>query len=192
MKRRENMKELEDIYKDLETRMSKSISAFQSEMARIRTGRATPALLDGVKVEYYGNQIPLQQIAGIMVPEPRLLVIQPWDKNAIGEIEKAIRKTGLGLNPINDGNVIRIPIPPLSDERRQDLIKLVKKLAEDARVAVRNIRRDGVEKVKTLEKNKEISEDERIKAENEIQKITDKFIKEINSLLEKKEKEILE
>ena len=186
------MKGLEEIYKDLETRMSKSINAFQSEMARIRTGRATPALLEGIKVEYYGSQVPLQQIAGIMVPEPRLLVVQPWDKNVIGEIEKAIRKTGLGLNPINDGNVIRIPIPPLSDERRQDLIKLVKKLAEDARVAVRNIRRDGVEKVKVMEKNKEVSEDERIKAENKIQKITDKFIEEINSLLEKKEKEILE
>jgi ribosome recycling factor len=192
MKRRVAIMNLEDIYKDLETRMSKSVNAFQSELARIRTGRATPALLEGVKVEYYGSQVPLQQIAGIMVPEPRLLVIQPWDKNAIGEIEKAIRKTGLGLNPINDGNVIRIPIPPLSDERRQDLIKLVRKLAEDARVAIRNIRRDGVDKVKTMEKNKEISEDERIKAENEIQKITDRFIEEINSLLEKKEKEILE
>lgn len=186
------MNGLDNLYKDLEGRMKKSVQTFQSEIARIRTGRATPTILEGIKVEYYGTQVPLQQIASIMAPEPRLLVIQPWDKSAIGEIEKAIRKSGLGLNPQSDGNVIRIPIPPLSEERRQDLVKLVRKLAEDARIAIRNIRRDGVDKVKTMEKNKEISEDERKKAENEIQKLTDKYIDEVNELLEKKEKEILE
>lgn len=183
---------LEDLYHDAESRMKKSVAAFQTEITRLRTGRASPALLEGLKVEYYGTQVPIQQIASILAPEPRLLVVQPWDKNAIGAIERAIRKAGLGLNPQSDGNVIRIPIPPLSEERRQDLVKVVRKLAEEARIAVRNIRRDTIEKVRAMEKNKEISEDDRHRAEERIQKLTEKYIEEIDNLLARKEKEILE
>ncbi len=186
------MAELNDVYKDLETRMKKSVETFKLEISRIRTGRATPAIFEGVKVEYYGTQVPINQVASIVAPEARLIVIQPWDKTVIGEIEKAIRKSGLGLNPQSDGNIIRVVIPPLSEERRQDLMKLVRKLAEEARVAIRNIRRDGIDKVKTMEKNKEISEDERKKAEEKIQKITDEHIEEVNNILKAKEKEILE
>ncbi len=186
------MAELNDVYKDLETRMKKSVETFKVEISRIRTGRATPAIFEGVKVEYYGTQVPLNQVASIVAPEARLIVIQPWDKTVIGEIEKAIRRSGLGLNPQSDGNIIRVVIPPLSEERRQDLMKLVRKLAEEARVAIRNIRRDGIDKVKTMEKNKEISEDERKKAEEKIQKITDEHIEEVNNILKAKEKEILE
>ncbi len=186
------MPTLEEIYRDAENRMTKSVAAFKMEMARIRTGRATPALLEGIKVDYYGNPVLINQIASVMAPEPRLLVIQPWDKSVIKEIEKAIRSSELGLNPQSDGNVIRIPIPPLSEERRLDLTKLVRKLAEEARIAIRNIRRDAIDKVRTMEKNKEISEDEKERAEDKIQELTDKYIKEINELLERKEKEILE
>jgi ribosome recycling factor len=182
---------LDDTYKDIRHRMDVTVENFKKELTRIRTGRATPAILEGVKVEYYGTEVPLNQIAGIAVPEPRLLIVQPWDKSAIGEIERAIRKAGLGLNPMSDGNVIRIPIPALSEERRQDLIKLVRKLAEEARIAIRNVRRDGMDKVKTMEKNKEITEDEREMAEKGIQEITDDHIEEINNLLKKKEEEIM-
>jgi ribosome recycling factor len=183
---------LNEIYRDVESRMEKSVNAFRTELLRIRTGRATPAILEGIKVNYYGTVIPLNQIATIVAPEARLLVVQPWDKNAIGEIEKAILASNIGLTPESDGNVIRIKIPPLSEERRRDLIKLVKKLAEDARIAVRNIRRDGIDRIKSMEKNKEISEDERKVAEKKIQEIHDKYIEEINEISQKKEKEILE
>lgn len=185
------MNALENSYKDVSHRMDVTVENLRNELARIRTGRATPAILEGIKVEYYNTEVPLKQIAGIAVPEPRLLVVQPWDKSAIGQIEKAIRKSGLGLNPLSDGNVIRIPIPSLSEERRQELIKLVRKLAEEARIAIRNVRRDGIEKIKAMEKNKGITEDERSTAEKKVQEITDKHIKEINEILRKKEEEIL-
>jgi len=184
--------ELDEIYEDVEGRMKKSVENLKYELSKVRTGRASPLLLQGIKVDYFGTKVSLQEIAGVKAPEPRLLIIQPWDKNVIGEIEKAIRKSGLGLNPLNDGNVIRIQIPPLSDERRQELTKLVKKLAEEARIAVRNIRRDGIEKVKNLEKKKIISEDEKERAEKEIQDKTEKYIEEINETLEKKIEEIME
>ncbi len=186
------MATIEEIYRDVEERMSKSLQAFKQEILKIRTGRATPALLESIKVEYYGSQIPLQQIATISVAGPRLLRVQPWDKSVVGEIDKAIRSAGLGLNPQIDGDILRVPIPPLSDERRQDLVKLVHKLAEDARVAIRNIRRDGIEQIRKMEKNHEISEDDSKRAQDHIQKIHDKYIKEINEAAEKKEKEILE
>jgi len=185
------MSTLEDTYKDISHRMDVTVENLRNELARIRTGRATPTILEGIKVEYYGTEVPLRQIAGIAVPEPRLLVIQPWDKSVIGQIEKAIRKSGLGLNPMSDGNVIRVPIPALSEERRQELIKLVRRLAEEARIAIRNVRRDGIEKVKTMEKEKEITEDERSTAEKKIQEITDGHIEEINEILKKKAEEIL-
>ncbi len=186
------MATLEEIYKDVEERMSKSLQAFKQEILKIRTGRASPALLESIRVEYYGNQIPLQQIATISVAGPRLLRVQPWDKSVVGEIDRAIRSAGLGLNPQVDGDTLRVPIPPLSDERRQDLVKLVHKLAEDARVAIRNIRRDGIEQVRRMEKNHEISEDDSKRAQDRIQKIHDKYIREVNEAAEKKEKEILE
>lgn len=183
---------LQQLYKDAEDRMQKSVEHVHHELMRIRTGRATPELLDIVKVDYYGSTVPLNQVATITAPEPRLLVIQPWEKRMIAEIEKAILQSDLGLNPANDGSVVRLPIPELSEERRQDLLKLVKKFSEEGRVAIRNIRRDLNENVKKLEKDHEISEDQGHDALDEIQKLTDKYIEEINQQYDKKEKEILE
>ena len=172
--------------------MQKSVEYVQHELAKIRTGRATPALLDGVKIDYYGAPTPLKQVATVSAPEPRLLVIQPYEKRLIGDIEKAILQAELGLNPSNDGNVVRVPIPELSEERRQDLLKLVKKFCEEGRVAVRNVRRDANEHIKKLEKSHEISEDNSRDAQDEIQTYTDTYIKEIDQVLEAKEKEIIE
>lgn len=183
---------LQDIYKDAEERMKKSVEHVHHELTRIRTGRATPELLDVVKVDYYGSTVPLNQVATITVPEPRLLVIQPWEKRMIAEIEKAILQSDLGLNPANDGNVVRLPIPELSEERRKDLLKLVKKFCEDGRVAIRNIRRDYNDHVKRMEKGHEISEDEGRAALDDAQKLTDNYIEAINENYDKKEKEILE
>lgn len=183
---------LQEIYKDTEDHMKKSVEHLHHELTRIRTGRATPELLDIVKVDYYDTTVPLNQVATITAPEPRLLVIQPWEKRMIAEIEKAILQSDLGLNPANDGNVVRLPIPELSEERRQDLLKLVKKFCEDSRIAIRNIRRDHNEHVKKLEKSHDISEDQSHGALDEIQKLTDKYIEEVNQQYDKKEKEILE
>lgn len=183
---------IKSVKKDAESRMEKSIEHFQHEMSTIRTGRATPSLLDVVKVDYYGSKMPINQLASITAPEPRLLVVQPWDKNAIQPIEKAIQESDLGLNPSNDGNVIRIPIPELSQERRQNLVKLVKKLAEETRIAIRNIRRDANDTLKKMQKNHEISEDEMHLGMEEVQKLTNDFIKKVDELLEIKEKEIME
>ncbi|MFZ0391813.1 MAG: ribosome recycling factor [Calditrichia bacterium] len=180
------------VYKDAESRMSKSVEHLQHELSRVRTGRATPALLDVVKVDYYGSTVPINQVATVTAPEPRMLVVQPWEKRMIAEIEKAILQADLGLNPSNDGNVVRVPIPELSEERRRDLLKLVKKFCEDSRIAIRNVRRDANDQIKKLEKNHDISEDERDKRLDDIQKLTDNYIKEVDELYEKKEKEILE
>jgi len=181
-----------EIYKDAESRMKKSIEYLNHELSRIRTGRATPTLLDIIKVEYYGATVPLNQVSTVSAPESRLLVIQPWEKGLIGEIEKAILQSDLGLNPTNDGNVVRVPIPELSEERRQDLLKLIKKFCEESRIAVRNIRRDANEHIKQIEKDHEISEDESHKMLDKIQKLTDDHIKEIDNHYNLKEKEILE
>jgi len=183
---------LQEIFKDTESRMKKTVDHVAHELARIRTGRATPALLDVVKVEYYGNKVPLNQVATITAPEPRLLVVQPWEKRIIPDVEKAILESDLGLNPANDGNVVRIPIPELSEERRQELVKLIKKYAEEGRIAIRNVRRDANEHIKKLEKNHEISEDDSKDAMEKIQKLTDKYIAEVDELLKLKEQEILE
>lgn len=183
---------LDEVYKDAENRMKKAVEVFRKELSRLRTGRATPALLEGIRVNYYGNILPLNQIATIMAPEPRLLRVKPFDQNAITEIEKAIRSSGLGLNPRTEKGVINIPIPALSEERRKELIKLLHKLTEDARVSVRNIRRDAIEMIREMEKNKEISEDEKKVAEKKIQELTDKYIEKINEIMEAKEKEIME
>ena len=181
-----------NIKKDAEHRMKKSVETIQNEFNKIRTGRATPALLDSVKIEYYGAVVPLSQASTITTPEPRLIAIQPWDKNMIAEIEKAILKSDLGLTPSNDGTFVRLPIPQLSEERRNDLVRLVKKFAEDGRIAVRNVRRDANDHLKRLQKDHEMSEDELSIELDETQESTNKYIKDIDELLGRKEKEILE
>lgn len=186
------MSMVDDIYNDLKDRMDKTVQALVKSFTKIRTGRATPALLDGLSADYYGTPTPLSQMASVTAPEPRLLLIQPWDAQAIGEIEKAILKSELGLTPQNDGKVIRITIPTLTQERRKDLSKLVKKNAEEAKVALRNIRRDANEMLKDLKKEKEISEDDQKKAEEQVQKITDDFVKQADAATAVKDKEILE
>jgi ribosome recycling factor len=173
-------------------RMKKSIAALRDELNTIRTGRASASLFDKVRVDYYGDKSPLSQVATISIPEARLVVIQPWDKGLIGEIEKAIQKSELSLNPSNDGKVIRIAIPPLTEERRKELAKQAKAQAEQSRVAIRNIRRDGNDDLKKLEKEGTLTEDGLKTVEEELQKSTDKFIQEINKILEDKEKEIME
>jgi ribosome recycling factor len=183
---------LNDIYKDINDRMEKALDSLERDFKRLRTGRASISLVDGIRVSYYGTPTPLSQLATLTIPDPRTILIQPWDNSIIGEIEKAILKSELGLNPMNDGKVIRINIPPLTTERRRELVKVVKKMAEEAKVAVRNIRRDANEMIKDLKKDKEISEDEQFRAQEETQKVTDDFIKRIDALYALKEKEILE
>ena len=173
-------------------RMKKSINSLKDELNTIRTGRASASLFDKIRVDYYGDKSPLSQVATISIPEARLVVIQPWDKGLIGEIEKAIQKSELSLNPSNDGKVIRIAIPPLTEERRKELAKQAKNQAEQSRVAIRNIRRDGNEELKKLQKDGLMTEDGLKTVEDELQKSTDKFIQEINKILEEKEKEIME
>lgn len=175
-----------------ESKMAAVIQSTKKEFASIRTGRANPALLDGILVDYYNTPTPLNQLANISVPESRLLVLQPYDKSAIGNIEKAILKSDLGLNPSNDGNVIRISIPHLTEERRRDLVKVVRKKTEELKVAVRNVRRDCNESLKKLEKDKVISEDELRIALDEVQELTDKYTAQIDALLKSKEDEIME
>ncbi len=181
-----------DIHRDAEEKMKKTVGVYKEELQGIRAGRANPALLDKITIDYYGTLTPLKQLSTITAPEPRLLVIQPWDVNLIPVIEKEILKSDLGLNPSNDGKVIRLPIPMLTEERRKELVKLVKKSSENAKIAIRNTRRECNDIIKKMEKNKELSEDERKMAEDEIQKITDKFIEEIEKLTNKKEEELLE
>ncbi len=173
-------------------RMEGAVEALRKEFNSVRTGRASLALLEGVTVDYYNTPTPLQQVAALSVPESRLIVIQPWEQKMIGEIERALMKSDLGLTPANDGKVIRLPIPMLTEERRRDLVKVVKKKAEEARVAMRNIRRDVNENAKKLEKERHVSEDEVKKTVSEVQKITDSYIGKVDELLEAKEKEIME
>jgi ribosome recycling factor len=172
--------------------MKKSIESLKKDFARIRTGRASATLLDGISVDYYGSPMPVNQVAAISIPDARMIMIQPWEKNMLSPIEKAIQTSDLGLNPMNDGNVIRLPIPPLSEERRKDLFKHCKKISEDNKVAIRNIRRDSNELLKESEKSKKITQDELKKGQDEIQKLTDKYIKSVDELLAIKEKEIME
>jgi len=181
-----------DILKALDERMDKAIGSVRSNFATIRAGRATPALLDRIQVEYYGSTMPINQLANVSTPEPRMLVITPWDKGSLGEIERAIVKSDLGMMPTNDGSVIRLTIPQLTEQRQQELVKQVKKLAEDGRIAVRNIRRDVNDDVKKLEKSGDISEDDSRRAQEKVQTVTDRFIGEIDKLLTAKEQEILE
>ena len=174
-----------------EEKMIKSISVYEENLAEIRAGRANPAILNKIKIEYYGTPTPINQVAGISVPEARLIVIQPWDASILKEIEKEILKSDIGINPNNDGKVIRLAFPELNEERRKEIVKDIKKMAEEARVAIRSIRRDAIDDAKAMQKNSEITEDELKSAEDNIQKLTDKYVDEIDSILEKKEKEIM-
>jgi ribosome recycling factor len=178
--------------KTIDEKMKNSIKLFRADLATIRTGHASPALVEHIKVEYAGVPTPLNQIAGISAPEASLLVIQPWDKNCINEVVKALQKSELGLNPNNDGTLIRIVIPPLSEERRQELIKVVHHHAEERRIAIRSLRHEVMNQLKTMEKNKEISQDEHKRAQDQLQKITDAFILEIDKLAKNKEQELLQ
>ena len=181
-----------EVYSYCEEQMSKSLTHLDHEFNSLRTGRATPSLLGGIKVDYYGSQTPLSQCATISVPEARLLVIQPWNKSLLAAVEKAIQAANLGLNPINDGALIRVPIPALTDDRRQELVKIVHNMTEEGRIAVRSIRREANERIKKLEKDKDISEDNSKDAHVEIQKITDKYIEKMNEMQKGKEKAILD
>ncbi len=183
---------MDAILKSAEDRMGKSVVALEEEFAGLRTGRASAAMFDKLRVDYYGNPTPINQVASISVPEPRLVVIQPWDKGSLGDIERAILSSELSLNPNNDGKVIRISIPPLTEERRKEIVKVAKNMAEQSRVSVRNIRRDANDELKKLEKDGEISEDDLKRGEEQIQKLTDRFVEQINAILQTKESEILE
>ena len=183
---------LDEIYQETGDNMGKSIASLENEFKRIRTGRASVSILDGIRVEYYGTPTPLNQMTSLSVPESRLISIQPWDVSVIKEIEKAILKSDLGLTPSSDGKIIRIAIPPLTEERRKELVKVINKMSEDHKVAVRNLRRDANDMIKELKKEGEISEDEAFKAQDQVQKITDEHITLIDEINNKKEKEILE
>jgi ribosome recycling factor len=181
-----------DIRKDAEQRMLKSIEALKEEMKRMRTGRAHAGLLEPVMVEYYGSRVPVKQTANITVEDARTLVVQPWEKNMVSAVEKAIMNAGLGLNPVTAGTVIRVPLPPMTEERRRDIVKVVRHSAENGRVAIRAVRRDALSDVKDLLKEKMITEDEERNAEVEVQKLTDRFVAQIDALLKDKEAEIME
>lgn len=183
---------IEDVLLEIEDKMDKAVAALRSDLLVIRTGRASPALVEKLMVECYGSLMPLNQMATIAVPEPRLLTIRPWDISLIGNIEKAILKSDLGLTPHNDGKIIRLPIPALTDERRRDLSKMVGRRVEEARVAIRNLRRDGLKELSDLQKNKEISEDDFYKGKEDLQKLTDEYIKKVDELGELKQAEIME
>lgn len=182
---------VEEILNDVEDRMKKSIINLQKEFTAIRTGRANPAMFENVKVDVYGSSMPLNQVATISCPEPRLVVIQPWDRSNLGDIEKGILKSDLSVNPSNDGNLIRIQIPDLTEERRKEYVKLAKSKAEETKVSIRNIRRDGNDMIKDLEKEKDISEDDSKGAQGKIQIFTDKYVDEVQKLTDNKEKEVL-
>jgi ribosome recycling factor len=181
-----------DVLSDTEEGMKRAVSAFERDLAKIRTGRANLSLLDGIKVDYYGSPTPLNQVASLNVADARLITIKPWEKNLIPVIEKAIRTSDLGLNPVTDSDIVRLPVPPLTQERRKELVKVVNRMTEEARVAVRGARRDGNDMLKDAEKEKEISEDESKRGQASIQELTDTYIKKVDTVGETKEKEIME
>ena len=185
------MNNIKDILHDCETRMSKALENLRNELAKIRTGRASTALLDTVRVEAYGSEVPINQVANVTVSDAHTLSLQVWDKGLMGHVEKAIRSANLGLNPVNDGTMIRVPMPPLTEERRKEIVKLVKKFGEESKVAVRNIRRDAMEHLKKAEKDQHFSEDDRKRGEDEVQKKTDAKTKEIDNIVAIKDKEVM-
>ncbi|MFQ5628547.1 MAG: ribosome recycling factor [bacterium] len=180
------------IVKEAESRMAKSVEATREELARIRTGKASPSLLDPVRVQAYGSSMPLNQVATVSTPDPRLITVQPWDKNLIGDIEKAILSANLGFNPANDGTIIRVPIPQLNEERRQEYVRICRKIAEDGKIAIRNIRRDANDHLKKLEKDHELSEDQTHTFMDDVQKTTDNHVTAIDDILKMKETELME
>lgn len=182
---------IKDILNKSEEKMLKSISVLKKDLGSMKAGKANPAMLDRVNVEYYGSETPINQLANVSSPEPRVLLIQPWDKNSLKDIEKAILQSDLGLNPSNDGSVIRLIIPELTEETRKDIVKKVKKVGEESKVAIRSIRREGNDKIKNLKKNNDITEDEAKEGESSVQKITDKYISEIENIINSKEKEVM-
>jgi ribosome recycling factor len=183
---------LQKLYDRTKDQMVKSLEFTSSQMSKVRTGRASASLVDGIKIDYYGSQAPLSQAATISTPDARTIVIQPFDRGQISDIEKAIQSADLGFNPQNDGNIIRIPVPPLTEERRKEYVKVCKKYAEDGKIAIRNIRREAMDDLKKLEKSKEVTEDDRKRGETEVQKYTDDYIKKIDEALAKKEKELMD
>jgi ribosome recycling factor len=183
---------LEETYHDVEHKMERSLATLGRDLSRIRTGRASLALLDGIVIDYYGTPTPLNQLTTLTVPESRLITIQPWDKSQLSIIEKAIQRSDLGLTPVNDGKLIRLAIPPLTEERRKDLVKQVKKIGEEIKIALRNIRREGNEVLKAQEKAKQITEDDLRRGQEQVQKITDNFIAKVDELLQVKEREVME
>ena len=178
--------------KECEAKMKRTLSSLEKELGKVRTGRASVALLDDIRVDYYGSPTPLNQVATLSVPESRLIVIQPWDTSTIGAIERAILKSELGMTPVNDGKVIRISVPRLTEERRKELVKVVRKMGETGKIGVRNVRREVIEGIRQMEKTKEVSEDESHKRQTQVQKVTDRFIGQIDELIQVKEKEIME
>lgn len=178
-------------YNKFEEKMIKSISVFEENLSEIRAGRANPAILNKIMIDYYGTPTPINQVAGISVPEARMIVIQPWDGSILKEIEKEILKSDIGINPNNDGKVIRLTFPELNEERRKEIVKDIRKMAEEAKVAIRSIRRDAIDEAKAMQKNSEISEDDLKVSEDKIQKLTDKYVEEIDKILDKKEKEVM-
>ena len=183
---------LDEAVKDAKDRMEKTLDSTKSELDKVRTGRANPAILEAVRVDYYGSKVPLKQVANIGIPEPRLITVQPWDRNVLGDIEKAILKADIGITPNNDGHVIRLPIPSLTEERRKDMVRLIHQLGEDGKVAIRNVRRDVIDQLRKAQKDHEISEDEEFNGGIDIQKVTDEYVKLIDEALKSKEEEIME
>jgi len=182
---------MKKVLEEVKRKMNKVLEVLAVDLSRVRTGRASVALLEGIKVEAYDTTMPLPQVASLAAPEPRLLTVQPWDPTLLGDIEKAILKSDLGLTPANDGKLIRLPIPALTTERRKELVKVVKKMGEDSKVALRNVRREGNDRLKDMKKDKELSEDEAHRAQDEVQKITDDFIKKVDAQAAEKEQEIM-
>jgi len=183
---------LDDVLLDVEERMEGAVTALNADLLGIRTGRATPALVDKIQVEAYGGVMPMNQVATISIPEPRLIMIRPWDASTIGDIQRAILKSDIGLTPNNDGKVIRLAIPPLTDERRRDLVKMLNRRLEEARVSIRNVRRDGMRMMADLEKSKDITEDDHFKGKEDLQELTDDYVKKVDAAGEQKEAEIME
>lgn len=183
---------VDDLIRECEEKMKKTLSVLEKDLGKVRAGRASPALLEGIRIDYYGTPTPIQQLASISIPESRTIVIQPWDRSVLGEIEKAILRSDLGLTPQNDGKVIRLVLPRLSEERRRELVKLVKKMGEESKVALRNIRRDVIEELRRMEKEKQLSKDDLKRYEGEVQKLTDRYVEKVDKMVAEKEKEILE
>lgn len=183
---------MEQLFNDLERKMKNAIEVLKKEFQKVRTGRANPAILDNVMVDYYGTPTPINQVGNVSVPDPQMITISPWEKKMLSEIEKAIQKADLGLTPQNDGNIIRLPIPPLTEERRKEMVKQIKKIGENAKIPIRNVRREGNDLLKKMEKDKDISQDDQKQQMDKVQELTDRYVKNVDELMGEKEKELME